>query len=145
MENEGVLALRRRFQISYAFSPRIDGYSQSQSRAPGRRHHYCHCPRGAIDFGEMEKGWGFEIYASNFIGIERYDDAWAALDQAEALVSGKRLPWVVWGRVELEKERGNLQAALEFWKTADSKTTDEGAIPEKWVEKEEEWTGEDRP
>ena len=75
------------------------------------------------------EGWVFEVYAINLIGIGRYEDAESALNEAEHLVSDRRLPWVIHRRAILEKQRGNLQPALDLWMTAHSQQPDEATFP----------------
>lgn len=76
-----------------------------------------------------EEGWVFEIYADMLIAIGRYDDAETALSRVEHFVSEERRAWVTHRRAELEKERGNFQAALDLWKAAHSQKPDEGTFP----------------
>lgn len=76
-----------------------------------------------------DAGWIFEVYASNLIGIGRYDDAVTALDRAEQLVSDRRIPWVIHRRAHLERQRGNLQSALDLWKQAHSENPNEATFP----------------
>lgn len=76
-----------------------------------------------------DEGWIFEVYASSLIGMGRYGEAEGALDRAEQLASAERLPWVIHRRAHLERQRGNLQEALNLWKGAHAQNPDEATFP----------------
>lgn len=62
----------------------------------------------------------YMLYASNLTAAGRYNDAARALADAEALATEDQIPSILGQKARIERQRGNLHAAIDFWNKAHS-------------------------
>ena len=71
----------------------------------------------------------YMLYASNLTAAGRYDNAATALADAEAVAHEDQIPLILGQKGRIERQRGNLYAAIDLWEKAHSLEPSNAAWP----------------